>query len=202
MPVGPVAKRLKEATADLHREAERHVRILDDDASEATYIRFLDRMFGFHAAVEDRFAQHPGLVDAGFDPARRRKQGWLAEDLHSLGAPVDRPRCTSLPPLAGVADALGAAYVVEGSTLGGPFILTKLRFEPRAVRFLTGYGAETGSMWRAFGALIETQLAQPEALDAAVRGARATFASLIEWLDELAREPPQPFRGVLRKATA
>jgi heme oxygenase len=204
--MGPVSRFLKHETADLHREAERHVRILDDDATEATYARYLMRMLGFHAPMEDRFAAHQGLAEVGFDVWVRRKQGLIRDDLAALGlAGVPAPRCADLPDVGNLARALGAAYVLEGSTLGGPFIIARMRVRLGhlvgvATAFLEGYRSATGPMWRSFSALVERCLAAPAARDAAVDTARSTFAKLIAWLDEVPAEPPQPFRWLAPRA--
>lgn len=188
---------LRDGTLALHRETERHVRILDPDATTATYARFLSRMYGFHAALEDAFADHAALIATGFQPEARRKQGLLVADLHVLGVDaLDYERCRTLPSVATLARALGAAYVVEGSTLGGAFVQSRLSPALKTTtRFLAGYGARTGEMWKAFGAIVDTQLADERSLAEAVGAARDTFACLITWLDEPGREPPQPYRG-------
>ena len=50
--------------------------------------------------------------------------------------------------------ALGYAYVIEGSTLGGRVILKHihqaLQLEQDGTRFFAGYGAETGKYWKEF----------------------------------------------------
>lgn len=199
MTASSATKYLRDATLDHHREAERHVRILDPDATRSTYTRFLARMHGFHAAIERAFADHAALARAGFDAAARRKQPLLAADLRELGLDPDlleRPAVTrpsSLP------HALGAAYVVEGSTLGGAFIRSRLVLDV-PVRFLTGYGAATGRMWRAFGAICDRELATDAARSTAAAAARETFTALTAWLDEPARDVPHPNRALDRRA--
>jgi heme oxygenase len=182
---------LRDATLDLHAVAERHVRILDDDATVATYVRFLDRMHGVHAATEAAFAGHAELAAAGFDAAARLKSPLLCADLARLGAVPSDARC-AIPAVSGLARGLGAAYVVEGSTLGGAFVRSRLKLADVPTAFLAGYGAQTGPMWKRFAAICET--ARTDA-DEAIAAARAMFVALIDWLDEPAREPPRPFRG-------
>ena len=51
--------------------------------------------------------------------------------------------------------ALGILYVVEGSSLGGRFILKNLETIPgldngKGVSYFTGYGNKTGSQWKNF----------------------------------------------------
>jgi heme oxygenase len=182
-------RRLKVATSDLHVRAEQYVHILDADATEDTYRAYLARMWGFHAPIEERFGRHRGLAALGFAAAARRKQELLAADLEALGTGDEPPRCAALPATTTVARALGVAYVLEGSTLGGRFILT--RMQPRlghlrgvATHFLEGYRGATGAMWRGYCAMADAALAEPGAYDEAEAGARETFATLIDWLAE------------------
>jgi heme oxygenase len=181
-------RRLRADTAALHARAEQHVRILDDDASSADYQRYLAAMHGYHAPLEQRFAAHAGLARAGFGASLRQKRTLIERDLAALG---DRrtawPACPRLPEVEPLPRAVGAAYVLEGSTLGGRYILAKLAtalapLRGRATAFLEGYGAETGDRWRAFGEVVARAIASPADEDEAVAGARATFARLIDWL--------------------
>lgn len=180
-------RRLKDETADLHLLAEQHVRILDADATRADYERYLRAMWGFHAPVEEMFVVSQPLAATGFDPHERRRAQLLARDLAALGDAGPWARCVTLPAATTLAHVLGIAYVLEGSTLGGRFILAKLPPGLAAVRgmataFLTGYGAETGARWRAFAAITERELADDESCAAAVAGARDTFRTLVAWL--------------------
>jgi heme oxygenase len=100
--------------------------------------------------------------------------------------------------------------VLEGSTLGGRYILAKLPpalapLRGRATAFLEGYGAETGARWRAFGEIALRAIGSAADVDAAedeaVAGACETFARLIDWLalhEPLAR----PARAIARPAAA
>jgi heme oxygenase len=180
-------RRLKEETADLHALAEQYVRILDDDARISDYARYLRAMVGYHLPIEEMFAANAELERLGFEAQHRRKSHLLDRDLEALGEARPFARCPVLPALASLGRCVGAAYVIEGSTLGGRYILSRLPAELAAVRgratfFLEGYGAETGARWRAFGAIVEQALADRAEEDAAVAGARATFSSLVDWL--------------------
>jgi heme oxygenase len=169
-------RRFKAATAELHVEAERYVRILDDDATLVEYRRYLRAMHGFIAPVE------AALAAAGMSPARCEKAALLRADLVTLGEPVG-PACCAIPRIAVRSRAVGCAYVLEGSTLGGRFILAKLppaiaAVRGTATRYLEGYGADTGAMWRAFGELAGTVTDEDDAVAAACE----TFAALVDWL--------------------
>ncbi|NVB78208.1 MAG: biliverdin-producing heme oxygenase [Kofleriaceae bacterium] len=178
---------MKDDTADLHALAEQYVRILDADARISDYARYLRAMLGYHLPIEETFAANDDLAQLGFAAQRRRKSHLLERDLETLGEERPFARCTAMPALPSMGHCIGAAYVIEGSTLGGRYILSRLPAVLAAVRgsataFLEGYGAETGARWRAFGAIVERALADRDAEDAAVAGARATFSTLIDWL--------------------
>jgi heme oxygenase len=97
------------------------------------YRRLLLRLFGLHAPIEARIARHDGEVLMGW-----RKigavPGWparLRSDLSFLGvdqaAIDDAPSAaTLLPVLDNAAAALGCAWVVEGSALGGRVMSRRL----------------------------------------------------------------------------
>ena len=148
------------------------MRILDDDASVEDYARYLQVMHGFHAPLEPIL----GLV------SERARAHMLVSDLVALGR-TPGPLCDVLPVLPTPSHVVGATYVIEGSTLGGRFILAKLpppiaAWRGRATRYLEGYGELTGVRWRAFGVEAE---AVPVPEDA-IAGARETFARLGAWL--------------------
>lgn len=149
-------------------------------------------MRGFHAPLERELADAPGLAASLPDHAQRRKLALLDADLRDLGVdPATVPDCPAVPRLDTTARALGAAYVVEGATLGGTGISRHVRAHvpspaPDACRFFSPYGSRTGGMWRAF----QSALAAYELEHGGVAGhpgvlaaADETFAALEAWLD-------------------
>lgn len=206
--LGPQSlRRLKDETSDLHLRAEQYVRILDPDATVVDYARYLRAMWGYHTPLEETFVVTPALTAIGFVPELRRRAHLLAQDLIALDDPGPWSRCTVLPSAPSLPHLLGVAYVLEGSTLGGRYILAKLPpslapLRGRATAFLTGYGADTGPRWRAFVAIAERFLDTPGACDAAVVAARDTFSRLIDWLAQ--HEAHDESRGLphLREASS
>ena len=184
----PVLRELKHGTADLHEEAECYVRILDEDATLDDYVRYLRAMHAFHAPLEAVFVAHARLREAGFDPGLRCvKARWMREDLDALGDTAALEACAALPIASTVARAIGIAYVLEGSTLGGRYILGKLppaiaAVRGTATRYLDGYGKDTGVLWRAFGDLAGREITMAIDEASAVHAARETFSLLISWL--------------------
>lgn len=178
-------RRLKESTAALHQEAERHVHLLDPGATVNDYIGYLRAFHAFHAAAEPHLR---ALNASGFESSGRARAALACEDLAALGAEPG-PACAWSPARADVPSLLGVAYVLEGSTLGGRFILAKVppsiaALRGHATRFLEGHAAETGARWRAFGAIVERELHTDPLIEAACMAACETFRALIGWLTE------------------
>jgi heme oxygenase len=78
---------------------------------------------------------------------------------------------------------MGCLYVLEGSTLGGQMLQRHFKRqlaleEHRGLTFFTGYGPDTPTRWKQFGAWLEQG-----SLDEAVllATARQTFLSLEGW---------------------
>ncbi|WP_052213560.1 biliverdin-producing heme oxygenase [Belnapia sp. F-4-1] len=177
---------LRTATAAAH-ERLHHIPVFQDLAEgrldRAGYAALLRRLLGFHAAIEAVLAAAPSLAHYGIDLAGRRRAPLLRADLAHLGAPAEAP-LAPVPRFAIAAEALGALYVTEGSTLGGRHLARGLDHilpagEGRG--FFLGHGARHGAMWAACCAAIEACGAEPGGLTGMQAGAAATFAAFEAW---------------------
>lgn len=193
MSLGPasVLQRLREETREEHEAVERDLDWEWHVAERGRYRALLARFHGFHAALEPRIAA--ALEEAAFFDPRRRLDDLVA-DLVALGLTPQRiaglPLCRGAPNLSGPSEALGALYVLEGSTLGGQIIARRvardLGLAPHTgCAYYAAHGRETGTMWRDTRARLAAQAESgPAAADAMVSSARATFAALRAWLRE------------------
>jgi heme oxygenase (biliverdin-IX-beta and delta-forming) len=89
------------------------------------------------------------------------------------------------PEIPGKAFALGIAYVIEGSTLGGRVILKhispKLNItETQGATFFAGYGHETGIRWKQFLENLTSFAKQQECESQIIEGAIAGFDMIFE----------------------
>ncbi len=187
-------QRLKTETRSHHERTEAAVRLMEPGLTPVDYRRHLEALYGFYVPLEAELSAR--LADAV--PALRAHERWkvplLEVDLRALGhdeaSRARLPHCSHLPPLPGVAEALGSFYVLEGSTLGGQLILRHLKrhFAGTAVgdfAFFSAYGAEVGPMWRAFGQVLTdaSSRAAPGDFDTrVVKGAQDTFDAFGTWL--------------------
>ncbi|RYZ54811.1 MAG: heme oxygenase, partial [Chitinophagaceae bacterium] len=116
----PLAGLVKNATQQVHEEVEAILLpALTSIRSTSDYAAILKMFHGYFHPIEKLIEQqlHTGLLP---DLAERRKSSSLLEDLRLLGEATDSlPLCSDLPPIKNPAEAFGALYVLEGSTLGG-----------------------------------------------------------------------------------
>lgn len=175
--------RLRAATAPAHEALERDLDWQARVSSLAGYRGLLARLRGFHAAWEPVIGT--ALSDGAFFDPRRRLDA-LDRDLAFLGlsaediAGLDRARSLSLD---GPATAMGALYVLEGSTLGGRVIGRHIGathgLTGEGLAYYSGHGARTGAMWAAFRARLDGYEEESEAVVAAANG---TFDAMRVWL--------------------
>lgn len=187
---------LRAQTAAEHRRLEAALDLMRDDLSLADYAACLRGFYGYLAPWEEAArARIPASLIGAFDA--RRKTGALRDDLRALaqrgagGVDVRElrlPTRLDWPDCDATAAWLGAWYVFEGSTLGAqvlaPHFAERFGLTPQSgLRYFSGYGPRTGSMWNAFRALL-VETIEPVAYATAVDGARRTFERLHDWMIE------------------
>lgn len=151
-------ERLKEITSQSHKNLESlpvSVSIVSPNVTKEEYIHYLNLM---HDVVKDAeeniFPQLEGIING---ISERNKAHLLENDFTALGYTKE----DSKKPLTGVrhefsnAFALGIMYVIEGSTLGGRFILKNINealgySAEHGAEYFAGYGNATGSHWKSF----------------------------------------------------
>ena len=175
---------LREQTRDRHQIVEDHYnlrQVVRGDPAPATYARVLGALHTVHAPAEGWLAV--ALPDLPW----MRRAGLLAADLTALGATPPADAGPALPAGGTRAEALGAAYVLEGSRHGGAVLARRLRRhgDPAvagACRFFAGTGGAPDVAWGDFRARLDAALA-PDDLPQAVAAARAVFDALEGALD-------------------
>lgn len=180
-----ILAKLKEATRQQHDALENVVDVMNRTFSIADYRTLLWKFYRFYSAVEPRMPADD-LKAEGLDIERRRKLPSLERDLRHLEA-FEEARSmaawTDLPELDSAAKAFGAAYVMEGATLGGQVIMRQLKESlgitpENGGAFFNSYGKEVGPMWKEFGAIITAfSEKNPDADDTIVDAGRKTFDS-------------------------
>ena len=171
-----IHRRLREATQAAHARLEARAGILEQIASPGGRRAIVMRFHWLHADIEAAAA--PWLVDLpalAFETRRRTRL--LEQDMAALDIGEFRPTPGGVQ-AGGAAEALGLMYVLEGSTLGGRLIESRVRSAGgnlQGLSFLNPYGRHTSLRWRAFLAVAEDLASDPAAAVAMVRGAVAGF---------------------------
>jgi heme oxygenase len=159
---------LRDATAEDHRRVDALYGACDL-ACDRHYRRFLVAHAAAFLPVEDAL-ERDGIAAWLPDWHARRRGDALRADLAGLDERA--PDAFAAPRYAGQAAALGAAYVLEGSRMGGARLRRALPHEAPQ-RFL---GApQPASSWRRLVETLEAALDTPAALAAAIASAREVF---------------------------
>lgn len=185
MSAPPLAVVVKQATHQNHTAVEQLLLPkLAAIKTVADYAAVLNMFYGYFFPLEQRIHQH--LLPAHLpDIHERRNAAFILTDLSNLRQPVQNiEQCSELPEINNTAQAFGAMYVLEGSTLGGTMIAKMLRqnellsLPEDALHFFSGYKQETGSKWKSFLAALNEQ-AHAEQV---VASANQTFLCLKRWM--------------------
>ncbi|MEI6947261.1 biliverdin-producing heme oxygenase [Paraflavisolibacter sp. H34] len=180
---------LKTATRENHQETEAALLpLLKGIRKTADYAAVLRIFYGYYHPLEQRIGALVG-ADLLPDIDSRRKSGWLLHDLEQLDLlPQNLPQAPALPLLENPLQALGALYVLEGSTLGGTIIAKMLQSNPHiqlpdaALTFFRGYGSATAAYWKAFRRHLDAAVRTEAEAEPVVRAANDTFLHLKHWI--------------------
>ncbi|MBW8688049.1 biliverdin-producing heme oxygenase [Chitinophaga rhizophila] len=180
---------LRERTAKQHQELER-VLIPSIKAvnTPESYASLLELFYGYYYPLEQHIAAHMDRTfPGGFE--LRRKASSILDDIAAIRkAPATQPVCcTDIPEITDNAQALGAMYVLEGSTLGGQVICQMLLRNlqapelPQALSFFNGYGADTQSYWDTFVHYLQGYNGTEQQQQRMLEAAATTFEKFKLW---------------------
>jgi len=192
-PVTGLHTHLKLATAAAHVSLERVLASRGYFDGRRRYVEYLQRFLAFHEEAEQLLDVADATQFIPDWPGRRRAHQARA-DLIALGAAEGNFPATSghLPKIAGpnavgCEQVLGIAYVLEGSTLGGAFLLRQIASLGITTRhggsYLASYGNHRGQMWQRFLATLERAQSHV-CVDSMTRAALASFAAARYFLTE------------------
>jgi heme oxygenase (biliverdin-IX-beta and delta-forming) len=174
---GCAIDRVREATHAIHRDLDETLHIVDRLSAMDQRVGLLAGYRFLYRKIEAKAACFLCGV-AGLDFLARPRSALVTEGIRALGHPVSLDRPVSLRILTR-AQALGALYVLEGSSLGGRTILKELKRRDVSLvglDFLDPYGNRTGQRWKSFLTIFEREITSGEENADAVKGALDTFA--------------------------
>ncbi|RYY57808.1 MAG: hypothetical protein EOO09_00855 [Chitinophagaceae bacterium] len=181
-----VIEKLRAGTRQTHEELEQEMLPLIREATDTTsYARLLRLFYGYYRPLEkgiETYLDNSVLPDL----EGRRKTSWILDDLHSLGQDGPVAEDPGAPLITSRADALGALYVMEGSSLGGKVICKMIGENlglqaTTSLSFFYGYGGQTGSKWKEFLQALDKFSGTGEE-EAIVRKADEVFLKFRGWL--------------------
>ena len=163
---------LRSSTADLHEQVDALVRRFLANGTEGCR-DFLRRSQGIVVPWEQELRRF-SWPEALRVEDRLCKSEWLEADV----GPFQGRRVSANA--ANAAEAWGALYVFEGSTLGAVVIAEVVG--EATFRYLQGYGAETQAMWSSMKVILDDAIRTEEELAGSVTVARRVFAQFEEEL--------------------
>ncbi|MFD2940245.1 biliverdin-producing heme oxygenase [Flavobacterium notoginsengisoli] len=168
---------IKEATKTGHQETEKKVVLrIKNINNDLDYIELLKCFYAYFNAVEKAIAPYINTVLP--DYSNRRNSSYIKTDIEELGGSIDRLPVAAATEIKDPIQAMGALYVLEGSIMGGPYIVQMLQKKgiEKGFSFFSGYGSESGLKWASFTVALNI-LPQTESDNAkAVDAARETFS--------------------------
>ncbi len=161
--------------------------MIKDIRAKEDYVKVLELFYSYFGGLEKKVdtVGHLNLPDYHL----RRKKEAIANDIVSLNGTL--PALTPdqhLPDITNKLQALGALYVMEGSTLGGIYISKmiagQLNLEDgKSLSFFNGYGDQTESMWTSFKSSLEQLVVEPGEQAMVIQAANETFTRFKNWID-------------------
>lgn len=175
---------LKTQTANSHKKLESlpvSSCILSPEMKIDDYAHYLKLMHNVHHDVEENV--FPLLSNIIGDLKEREKKHLIEEDLAFLKYNKPNPIAVFGSKNSTIAYALGILYVVEGSSLGGRFILKNIETVPglnegKGVSYFTGYGNKTGSHWKNFLNVLTEYQEENNCENEIIKGAIYAFDSI------------------------
>ena len=183
-----ISDRLKSFTASSHQKLEKSVLgLIHTLQTSADYSYLLGLFYSYFGGLES-LIRAQGVEKYLPDYNERRNVKSILEDLLALH--VSNPvicQKNQLPIIDSPFRALGAFYVMEGSTLGGVYIIKmiqkKLSGKENIFHFFSGYGDRNPLMWNRFKNALDHSTADEEEMALILSGAEDTFHSFYEWIN-------------------
>jgi heme oxygenase len=185
--------RLRNETRLQHKLVEVACNLPNAVQSISDYKNCLLNFYSIYCPLELHIASFKDLEQMGLSMQERARMPDLQQDLRLMNVDPDlwcdaAPH--ALPSLPEFPFALGALYVLEGSTLGGQIIMSALQQQMRTPLdmpggFFAGRGKTTGPLWHQFCVILDAYGQQfPETQADVVEGAKRTFNAITSWFNE------------------
>jgi heme oxygenase len=188
-----ILERLREETQINHNKLEGSPLLTYLTSKEITipvYTTILNKFYGFFNPLEQLLNNLNGFPDLFSDYNERRKSEMLLEDLKKINSNIQITTLSvELPVVINHAQALGAMYVMEGSTLGGRVISKMLKENlglemASGAGFFNGYGSQTMMRWNSFKEVLLNHCSIHGCDDEVITSANDTFLKFYSWMNK------------------
>jgi len=179
-----VSEYLKQNTAEYHDAAEKLFnagKIFSRTFTLEDYKKIIHTNYLMLLHSEDEiFRNLSGKFSEKLQLSDRKKLPLIEKDLKSLA--LKTSDASHELEFANENEALGAMYVIEGSTLGGNVIAKQLSktegFDAVTFNFFGCYHENTGAMWKDFKEVLDTEVQEPH-YDDVLSGAKKLYTFLL-----------------------
>ncbi|MGX1753522.1 biliverdin-producing heme oxygenase [Sphingobacterium sp. NPDC055346] len=177
-----LSKIIKEETKGSHQRLEaKMVRIIKKIKTEAEYATFLKSFYAYFHAVEQETGKFIN-TEILPDKALRRDSSYILADIQSLGFDLSSLPPAEAPKVENKLQALSSFYVLEGSIMGGPYIVQMLKKNgiTKGFSFFEGYGDQSQEMWKKYTDALNKFASDPSQEKSAIDIANQTFDNFEE----------------------
>ncbi|WP_185974258.1 biliverdin-producing heme oxygenase [Litoribacter populi] len=190
-----VTETLKESTKKLHSLTEKALnskQIFQKSFDLEAYIQILKQLYSAHQLIESKLMEENSPIFTNLiDKHYRMRLDLLENDLHNLSSDIPTDSQVEFG-LENIFQALGALYVLKGSTLGGKFIYSHLKkishnWDKTSLEF---YGFEHDVVmekWKHFTQDLNALPLTSEEEKQMVIGAEKAFTTFIEVSEEFSQ---------------
>ncbi len=181
-----LSQQIKEATKQAHQQLEKIVvQKLKAVESDKDYAQVLSYFYAYFTAIEEQINAYLPESLAPYLQSRR-DASYIARDIQELGASLADVPPAVRPEISTTAQAIGALYVLEGSIMGGPYIVKMLEKSGihKGFHFFSGYGDQSAEKWDLFCQLINAEVQDYDGIALAIMAAQDTFLKFGETFQE------------------
>jgi heme oxygenase (biliverdin-IX-beta and delta-forming) len=178
-----VSEYLKQNTAEYHDAAEKlfnSEKIFNKTFTLEDYKKIIHTNYLMLLHSEDKIFDRLSEMAEKLQLDQRKKLPLIEKDIKSLS--LKNKEAGHIIEFNNEHEALGAMYVIEGSTLGGNVIAKQLSktegFDQVTFNFFGCYQENTGSMWKNFKEVLDTEVKE-ENYNEVLSGAKKLYTFLL-----------------------
>ena len=182
-----ISQKLKRETTESHQKLEKKIILqIKNIKRDEEYGRLIAAFYGFISPLEQQIMGK--LTESTMpDIGQRAKANLLEDDLNEIGAEIMTKQRVDLPEIRNQYDAIGALYVLEGSTLGGQIIKKMVqkalnKSTDTGFAYFSSYGSETRTYWANFIRTIDSMELQNDEEEAIIARANDTFQKFYQYM--------------------